>query len=54
MKIYGEADRETELKWAEEGIREAGIYAGEHGVRLTVEAWNRYEKLFNQSIRAIT
>ncbi|MEH7746942.1 sugar phosphate isomerase/epimerase family protein [Neobacillus drentensis] len=43
MKIYGEADRETELKWAEEGIREAGIYAGEHGIRLTVEAWNRYE-----------
>ncbi|MDQ1005468.1 sugar phosphate isomerase/epimerase [Neobacillus niacini] len=43
MKIYEEADRETELKWAEEGIREAGIYAGEHGVRLTVEAWNRYE-----------
>ncbi|MEI2406298.1 sugar phosphate isomerase/epimerase family protein [Niallia taxi] len=43
MKIYGEADYETELKWAEEGIREAGIYAGEHGVRLTVEAWNRYE-----------
>jgi sugar phosphate isomerase/epimerase len=43
MKIYEEADRETELNWAAEGIREAGIYAGEHGVRLTVEAWNRYE-----------
>jgi sugar phosphate isomerase/epimerase len=43
MKIHAEADRDTELKWAEEGIREAGLYAGEHGIRLAVEAWNRYE-----------
>ncbi|MDQ0246286.1 sugar phosphate isomerase/epimerase [Bacillus fengqiuensis] len=43
MKIYGEADRETELLWAVEGLKEAGTYAGEHGVRITVEPWNRYE-----------
>ncbi|WP_180954529.1 sugar phosphate isomerase/epimerase family protein [Bacillus sp. V5-8f] len=43
MKIHQEADRETELAWAVEGIKEAGLYAGEHGVRITVEPWNRYE-----------
>lgn len=43
MKIHAEAEIETELKWAAEGIREAGLYAGEHGIRLAVEAWNRYE-----------
>jgi sugar phosphate isomerase/epimerase len=43
MKIHAEADIDTELNWAAEGIREAGLYAGEHGVRLAVEAWNRYE-----------
>ncbi|MGG3467283.1 sugar phosphate isomerase/epimerase family protein [Neobacillus pocheonensis] len=54
MKIYGEADRETELNWAVEGIREAGLYAGEHGVRLTVEAWNRYENyLINRLEQAL-
>lgn len=43
MKIHAEADRETELGWAIESIREAGMYAGEHGVCLTIEPWNRYE-----------
>jgi sugar phosphate isomerase/epimerase len=43
MKIRPEADREVELGWAEEGLRAAGEYAGEHGVRLAVEPWNRYE-----------
>lgn len=43
MKIYQESDRETELNWAVEGIKEAGLFAGEHSVRLTVEPWNRYE-----------
>jgi sugar phosphate isomerase/epimerase len=43
MKIHPEADLVTELKWAAEGLREAGYYAGEHDVRLAVEAWNRYE-----------
>jgi sugar phosphate isomerase/epimerase len=43
MKIRPEAAIEQELGWAEEGIRAAGEYAGEHGVRLAVEPWNRYE-----------
>jgi sugar phosphate isomerase/epimerase len=43
MKIHAEADINTELKWAADGIKEAGLYAGEHGIRLTIEAWNRYE-----------
>ncbi|MFH5185356.1 TIM barrel protein [Paenibacillus sp. TAB 01] len=43
MKIHAEADRDTELRWAAEGIKEAGLYAGAHGIRLTVEPWNRYE-----------
>jgi sugar phosphate isomerase/epimerase len=46
MKIYEEADRKTEFAWAVEGIKEAGSYAGEHGVRITVEPWNRYENYF--------
>lgn len=43
MKIRPEAEIEQELAWAEAGIREAGHYAGEHGIRLAVEPWNRYE-----------
>lgn len=43
MKIHPEADIKTEWSWAVEGIREAGKYAGEKGIRLTLEAWNRYE-----------
>ncbi|KIL49420.1 sugar phosphate isomerase/epimerase family protein [Jeotgalibacillus soli] len=43
MKIHPETDLETERSWAVEGIREAGLYAGEKGIRITVEPWNRYE-----------
>lgn len=43
MKIRPEAEVDQELAWAAEGIREAGFYAGEHGVHLAVEPWNRYE-----------
>jgi sugar phosphate isomerase/epimerase len=43
MKIRPEADIATEVAWAVEGVREAGEYAGEHGVRIAVEPWNRYE-----------
>lgn len=43
MKIHPEADIKTEWSWAVEGIREAGKYALENGIRLTLEAWNRYE-----------
>lgn len=43
MKIHPEADLKTEWAWAVQGIREAGKYALEKGIRLTLEAWNRYE-----------
>jgi len=43
MKINSEASEEEEWNWAVEGIREAGLYAKEKGIRLTLEAWNRYE-----------
>jgi sugar phosphate isomerase/epimerase len=43
MKIRPETDIKQEWAWAVEGIREAGKYAGEHGIRLAVEPWNRYE-----------
>lgn len=43
MKIHAEVDRSTELTWAAQGIKEAALYAGEHGIRLTIEPWNRYE-----------
>ncbi|WP_276353778.1 sugar phosphate isomerase/epimerase family protein [Cohnella caldifontis] len=58
MKIHAEADAATEWKWAVESLREAGSYAGEHGIRLAVEAWNRYENyLINrleQSLALVT
>lgn len=43
MKINAEASEEEEWNWAVEGIRDAGLYAQEKGIRLTLEAWNRYE-----------
>ena len=46
MKINAQASFEEEWAWAVEGIREAGIYAGEKNVNLTLEAWNRYETYF--------
>ena len=46
MKIRPEADKATELKWAVAGLKEAGQYALEKGIKLTLEAWNRYETYF--------
>ena len=43
MKIRPEGDKAQEWAWAVEGIREAGKYALEHGIRFAVEPWNRYE-----------
>jgi len=55
MKIHPEVDVEQELKWAAEGIKEAGLYAGEYGIKLSVEAWNRYETyLINRLEQALT
>jgi sugar phosphate isomerase/epimerase len=43
MKIRPEKDIKTELSWAVKGLRDTGKYAEQKGIRLTVEAWNRYE-----------
>ena len=54
MKIRPEADLTQEWAWAEEGLREAGEYAGEHGIKIAVEPWNRYETyLVNRMEQAI-
>ena len=43
MKIDAESSPEQEWQWAVEGLKEAGAYAREKNIRLTLEAWNRYE-----------
>lgn len=43
MKIDADAPFETAWKWAVEGLKEAGEYALKNNIRLTLEAWNRYE-----------
>jgi sugar phosphate isomerase/epimerase len=43
MKIKAEVNIDQEWAWAVEGAREAAHYAHEHGVRLALEPWNRYE-----------
>lgn len=43
MKTNAEASEEEEWNWGVTGLREAGVYAAEKGIRLTLEAWNRYE-----------
>jgi len=43
MKIRPEVDIKQEWAWAVEGAREAATYAHDHGVRIAVEPWNRYE-----------
>ena len=43
MKINPEASEKEEWNWGVAGLREAGEYASEKGIRLTLEAWNRYE-----------
>ncbi len=43
MRIHHEADVPQEWAWAVEGIREAGHYAANQNIRLTIEPWNRYE-----------
>lgn len=46
MKIDAEAPFETEWGWAVEGLKEVGSYALQKNIRLTLEAWNRYETYF--------
>ena len=54
MKINAEASAEQEWEWGVTGLREAGLYALENGIRLTLEAWNRYETyLINRCSQAL-
>jgi sugar phosphate isomerase/epimerase len=54
MKITPEADRAQEWEWAVAAARDAAAYAGEHGVRIAVEPWNRYETyLINRMDQAV-
>ena len=46
MKTVAQALFEQEWQWAVEGLRAAGEYALTANVRLTLEAWNRYETHF--------
>lgn len=43
MKISAEVDLQQEWEWAVQGGRELAHYAGENGVTIAVEPWNRYE-----------
>lgn len=43
MKIVPEADVEQEWAWAVEAAMELAAYAGQAGVKLVLEPWNRYE-----------
>jgi sugar phosphate isomerase/epimerase len=49
MKITPEADLQQEWDWAVAAAREVSSFAGDKGVRIVVEPWNRYETyLINQ------
>ncbi|GAB2963135.1 sugar phosphate isomerase/epimerase [Amycolatopsis acidiphila] len=54
MKIVPEADRDREWAWALDAARAIAAYADDHGVRIAVEPWNRYETyLINRMDQAI-
>ncbi|MEA3334998.1 MAG: sugar phosphate isomerase/epimerase [Chloroflexota bacterium] len=45
-KVNAQADPETEWNWAVEGLREVNAHAKKEGVRIAVEALNRFETNF--------
>ena len=45
-KMAPAADPRQEWQWAVSGIREAADYAQTKGVKICIEAWNRYETYF--------
>lgn len=54
MKIAPEADLAQEWSWALDAARELSGYAGDKGVRLALEPWNRYETyLINRTEQAL-
>ncbi len=54
MRTEPGPDRSQDWAWAVDGLRQVGHYAGEYGVRLAVEPWNRYENfMINRVEQAI-
>lgn len=54
MKIVPEADIKQEWAWAVDAAGELAAYAGDNGVRLALEPWNRYETyLINRTEQAL-
>jgi sugar phosphate isomerase/epimerase len=45
-KMAPTADEATEWAWGVEGIQAGADYAAKQGVKLCIEAWNRYESYF--------
>jgi sugar phosphate isomerase/epimerase len=45
-KVNAQADPETEWNWAVEGLKEVNAHAQKEGVRVAVEALNRFETNF--------
>jgi len=45
-KMAPESDPKQEWEWAVKGIQDAADYAAPMGVKLCIEAWNRYETHF--------
>ncbi len=42
LRVKPVGDPRDEWRWAVEGVREAGEYAGSLGIDLSLECWNRY------------
>jgi len=54
MKIAPEASLDEEWKWASEAVHEAAELGQQHGVRIVIEPWNRYETyLINRLDQAV-
>jgi sugar phosphate isomerase/epimerase len=52
-KTAATSSKEDEWGWAVEGIGTAADHAAQKGVRLCIEAWNRYETYFGNTIEQV-